>query len=505
MASSPSRSAHLPAPVGGWDTREALADMPAKNAVILDNWFPTTDKCILRRGSASHATGMSGNVESLLPYVPLSGTGKLFAANGGNIYDVSSAGAVGAAAVSGLSNNRFQHAQLATAAGQFLFTCNGADTPRVYDGASWSASGITGPTLASVIWCNVHQRRLWIGETGSLDAWYLAVNSIAGAATNFALGGLAKRGGYLVGMGTWTIDAGDGIDDKCVFLTSEGEAIVYQGTDPSSASTWGLEGVYSVGKPIGRRCMIKAAGDLLILTQDGAVFASQALRTDTSQTEKIAVTGQINRAFTDAVRDYGSTYGWEPIIYPRGTMLILNIPQANSEFHQYAFNTLTKAPCRFTGMNAICWGLMNDKPYFGSTDGKVYEFDTGTGDAGSNIEADALQSFNSFGSPGTVKAFKRAEPIFESDGNPNAALDLCVDYEVRTPTGVTNANPVSSALWGISHWGVGTWGTNGQIYRGWRAVRGMGRTAAIRIRVNTNSARPAWVATNYLYTLGGQR
>jgi hypothetical protein len=479
--------------------------MPAKNAIILDNWFPTTDKCILRRGSASHATGMSGSVESLLPYVPLSGTGKLFAANGGNIYDVSSAGAVGAAAVSGLSNNRFQHTQIATAAGQYLFICNGATTPRVYDGTSWAGTTLSGPTVASIIWCNVHQRRLWVGETGSLDAWYLAVNAISGTATQFALGGLAKRGGYLVGMGTWTIDAGDGVDDKCVFLTSEGEAIVYQGTDPSSASTWGLEGVYSVGKPIGRKCMIKAAGDLLILTQDGAVFASQALRTDTSQTEKIAVTGQINRAFTDSVRDYGSTYGWEPIIYPRGTMLILNIPQANSEYHQYVFSTLTKAPCRFKGMNAVCWGLMNDKPYFGGTDGKVYEADTGTSDSGSNIEADGVQAFNHFRSPGTVKAFKRAEPIFESDGNPNAALDLCTDYEIRTPTGVSNANPVASALWGTSHWGIGTWGTNGQIYRGWRAVRGMGRTAALRIRVNTNSARPAWVATNYLYTLGGQR
>ena len=26
------------APTGGWDTRHALADMPAKNAVILDNF-----------------------------------------------------------------------------------------------------------------------------------------------------------------------------------------------------------------------------------------------------------------------------------------------------------------------------------------------------------------------------------------------------------------------------------------------------------------------------------
>lgn len=31
------KSASIPAPVGGWDKREALADMPQDRAVILDN------------------------------------------------------------------------------------------------------------------------------------------------------------------------------------------------------------------------------------------------------------------------------------------------------------------------------------------------------------------------------------------------------------------------------------------------------------------------------------
>jgi hypothetical protein len=446
---------------------------------------------------------MSGAVESLIPYVGLTGTNKLFAANGTSVYDVTSAGAVGAAAISGLTNARFQHIQMATSAGSFVKIFNGADTPRYYDGSSWSNTGITGPTVANLIWGNVHQKRLWVGEKEKLSAWYLAVNAIGGAATEFLLGAFGR--GYLMAMGTWTQDSGEGMDDRAVFLTSEGDAIVYAGTDPSSASTWALQGVYKIGKPIGRRCMIKAAGDLLILTQDGAVFASKAFITDRAQTELIALTAQINKQFSDAVRDYGSLFGWEPFMYPRGTMLILNIPQTATTSHQYVFNTITKAPCRFKGLNAQCWATINDKPYYGGSDGKVYEADTGTSDNGSNIEADALQAFNDFRMNGTNKAFKRVEPIFESDGNPNAALDLCVDYEVRTPTGVTNANPVSSARWGISKWGIGTWGTAGQIYRGWRAVRGIGRTAALRIRINTNSARPAWVATNYLYIPGGQR
>lgn len=59
IANGVSRTVTLPAPVEGWDTREALADMPEKRAVILDNWFPTTDKVKIRPGYAVHATPLS--------------------------------------------------------------------------------------------------------------------------------------------------------------------------------------------------------------------------------------------------------------------------------------------------------------------------------------------------------------------------------------------------------------------------------------------------------------
>ena len=248
------KSASLPPPVEGWDCREALADMPIKRAIILDNWFPGTDKVTLRKGFTSYATGMSGAVESLLPYTPLTGTGKLFAANGTSVYNVTSTGAVGAAELTGKTNARWQYVQMGTAGGQFLVIMNGADAPLNYNGSAWSTSpAITGPTAANLIWCNLHQRRLWFGEKESLTAWYLAVNTIGGAASSFSLAGIATLGGYIMGMGTWSRDSGSGADDVAIFLTSEGEAIVYQGTDPSSAATWSLIGVFRIGKPIGRR------------------------------------------------------------------------------------------------------------------------------------------------------------------------------------------------------------------------------------------------------------
>ena len=478
--------------------------MPENHAVILDNWFPDTDKVTVRRGNSSHATGMSGAVESLIEYVPTTGTGELFAANGGKIYDVSAAGAVGAAVSSGHSNDRWQFVNLGLTSGQFVRCFNGADTPLLYNGSTWATTAITGPTATNLIWGNLHQRRLWVGEINSLSAWYLAVNAVSGAATEFSLAGVARLGGYLVAMGTWTRDGGDGMDDVAIFVTSEGEGIVYQGTDPAASSTWGLIGVFRFGKPIGRRCMVKAGSDLVLVTQDGFVPLSAVLSTDRSQTRLVSLSDQISRAVNDSVRSYGSVFGWQPIVYPKGTMLVFNVPQSPTKQYQFVFNTITGAPCRFTGINALCFGLLNDAMYWGGTDGAVYKFDDGTSDNGTAIAADGAQAFSYFKSPQSNKAFKEAEPIFESNGNPNAAIDLNVDFQVKVPTGVAAASPTRSGVWGTSKWGSGIWGTARQIYRGWRGVRGNGRSAAIRIRIDTTTARPSWLATNFTYIVGGQ-
>jgi len=501
-----STSAALPPPTKGWDTRESLADMPPDHAIKLDNWFPETDKVTVRRGSSAWATGMSGAVQSLIEYIPLTGVGQLFAANAGNIYNVTATGAVGAAVSSGHSNDKWQFVNMGTSGGQFVRLFNGQDTPLLYNGSSWATTAITHAdlTATSLIWGNLHQKRLWCGEVNSLDTYYGAVNAISGAFTKFPLAGVASKGGFIMAMGTWTRDSGSGQDDVAVFLTSEGEAIVYAGIDPSASATWSLIGVFEIGKPIGRRCIVKAGSDIILMTQDGFVPLSGILSMDRSQSRLVALSDQISQAVNDAVRSYGTVFGWQPILYPKGVMLIFNVMQSTTTSHQYIFNTITGAPCKFTGMNALCFGILNDNVYFGRSDGTVHKFDDGTSDAGTAIAADGLQAFNYFNSSQSNKVFKLVEPIFESNGNPNAALDLNLDFQIKTPVGIAAASPTRSGIWGASKWGSGIWGTAGQVYRGWRGVRGKGRSASLRIRIDTTTARPSWIATNFTYQLGGQ-
>jgi hypothetical protein len=121
------------APVGGWNALDNLANLKEDEAVILQNWFPDGVSCRSRNGHTEWATGLgTGAVDSLMTYTGLT-TQKLFAVANNNIYDVSTTGAA-SSVVSGLTNNRWQFENYGNASGNYLFSANGADTPRQYNG-----------------------------------------------------------------------------------------------------------------------------------------------------------------------------------------------------------------------------------------------------------------------------------------------------------------------------------------------------------------------------------
>ena len=81
--------ASLPAPVGGWNARDSLANMAPTDAVQLENYFPGVSNVNLRGGYSKHATGLPDDVETLMTYS--GGTAdKMFAVSDGKIYDVTS-------------------------------------------------------------------------------------------------------------------------------------------------------------------------------------------------------------------------------------------------------------------------------------------------------------------------------------------------------------------------------------------------------------------------------
>lgn len=502
-----SRTASLPAPTGGLNARDAIANMKETDAVIMTNWFPSTSSVDIRNGYQSHATGISGNVETLMPY-NYGATEELWCVVGGEIIEVTTSGAVGAAAVSSLANSRFQHTLMGTAGGNYLMAVNGADDLQLYDGSSWvsidgaSTPAITGVTTANIININNFKNRVWLIEKDTLKAWYLPVSSIAGAANALDFSGIFKLGGSLVTMTNWTIDNAAGIDDYAAFISSEGEVAIYQGTDPSSANTWALKGTFRIGRPIGYRCAIKAGADVLILTTDGAFPLSKSLLTDRSQMQA-AVTDKITNAITSDILQYNSNFGWQPIVHPTGNKLIINIPSVEgSTSHQYVMNTITGAWCRFEGWNAFCWETLGDKLYFGGVDG-VFEADTKTDDNGSDISAEVQQAFSYFGENTAQKHFKMARLIFLAESDISPSIVMNVDYGEMSPSGSPSYGAVVGALWDVAPWDTSEWQTGNIIVKKWQSITGIGYSGGIRVKATNDGVKVQWQSLDVVYERGG--
>ena len=498
-----SRTASIQAPTGGLNAKDPIAKMKEKEAVVLENWFPTPSSVDIREGYESHVTGMSA-VQTLAPYND-GVQRELFAVAGNSIYNVTTAGAVGSPVVTGLTNSRFQYINMGTAGGFFLLMVNGADKMRVYTGSTWYADGttthVTGFDTADAIHINNFKNRVWFIEKDSFNAWYLPVSSIGGNADNLDLSGLFRMGGYLMAMANWTIDNAAGVDDYAAFITSEGEVALYKGTDPSNASTWALVGTFRMGRPVGRRCFTKAGADVLVITTDGAFPLSKALLTDRSQLN-LAATDKISTIFNADVQAYGSVYGWQPIIHPFGKKLIINVPTTEGQVaHQYVMNTSHGAWTKFTGWNAICWETLGDELYFGGSNG-VYKADTGQSDNGSAIVCVGQQAASYFGNKTGIKKWSMARPVFISNGTVNPAIVLNVDFaQVRTAYAPSFTDNVGSA-WDISDWDVSSWTRGDNIIKNWQTVTGVGYAAGIRVVTSTEFLTCQWVSTDFIYEIG---
>lgn len=506
----PARTTSIPAPTGGWNARDALGSMPLTDAVHMVNFFPTTSDVVLRKGYTRHMGALTGNVQTLMTYSPGVATSeKLFAiTDAGNVYL-----APGTTSLTGLANGKFQYVNITTAGGSYLLMVNGSNYLHYYDGTTWTYDtagtfSVTGMDTRTCVYINLFKNRVWLVQKDTLKVWYLPTSSIAGVAQVLDFNSVARRGGYLVTMENWTIDAGEGADDHAVFITSNGEVIVYKGTDPASASTWALVGVWQLGAPIGRRCSLKWAGDCLVLSQDGILPMAGALQTSRLD-PGIAFTDKIRSAVSEAATNYGSLFGWQMIHFPKLNMLILNVPiLENNTSHQYVMNTITKSWCRWEGINANCWVLFQGDLYFGgkspsneSIIGKAWE---GYSDNSTNaIVADVKQAFNYFKAPGLTKRWTMIRPIFRSDGLPGFISGLNVDFDDVDVTGSMSYNTNSLPKWDSSIWDDSYWPAGMQVLKYWQGVSGTGFCAALRMKLTAKDMEVHWLSTDHVYEVGG--
>ena len=578
------RTTSTPSPIGGWNVRDSVAEMKPSEAITLENWWPTTTDCIIRKGFTQWATGMPGTVDTIMAYNGRSANKKLFAfTSTGSIYDVTAGGVVGTPIVTGLTNGQWQYVAFSNVGGNYIIACNGTDSMLRFDGTNWvsilgaasgmtissltgngttstvttstahglqtgntitvsgasvaafnvgpvaitrtsattftylsagtpSATGasytvfevITGVTPSSILNLNIFKGRVWLVQKNSQSAWYLPTNAIQGLAAEFPLGSFYSQGGYITAMATWTIDAGVGIDDNAVFLSSEGEVLVYKGTDPSNASTFSLVGLFKQGSPVGLRCQIKYLGDVYVISQIGLQPMSESILT-AQVTIKSDVTDKILPAVANQVAITGANFGWQIMTFPTANMLLLNYPvdTAGTIYAQFVMNTITGAWSKFTGYNARCWETQTNTLYFG-TAGAVCIGWTGYNDNGTPIVAYGLPAFQKFGNETQLKIMKQVRPVLSTTGTPSVLVGTNIDYDTQNNTnGAFQFSTTNIMVWGTLVWNTMFWGGSYNLNRNWRFAYGAGYTASMGLKVQNNNSDVHWSSTDYSYELGG--
>ena len=361
-------------------------------------------------------------------------------------------------------------------------------------------TGLNSDEFATV---NLFKERLYFVQKDSLSFWYLPVDSINGAVSEFPLGGIFKRGGYLQAMGTWTIDAGYGVDDLAAFITSNGEVAVYKGSDPSDPADWALVGLWNVGQTFTRKCVFKFGGDMLLLTEDGLVPLSAGLQS-TRLDPRVNLTDKIFFAVSQAAAAYANNFGWQMNYFAKNNMLILNVPVTGGS-EQYVMHNITKSWARFTNINANCWEMSGDNMFFGGV-GYVGKFYDTYADAGTNIRAFTQQAYSYFDRRGQLKRFTLVRPILQTDnGVPNVLCGISVDFDTIDLTTQISFNPVIDpiGLWDVDVWDNANWGGGLITTKIWQGVTGLGYAGSISMNVVSQGIEFHWASTDFVMESGG--
>lgn len=486
------------APVGGLNVVSALQGMPQNDAFELTNWIAQQYGVRSRKGFSEWAINLSGEVRTIMEYAPDRNNvsaRKLFAATDNNIYDVTTstnAPPVSLALPGTDQFGRFTNTMFANAAGTFLLITSNQGGYKYFNGAAWAtptlgggAGQVTPVDPANLIYVQPWKHRNWFIEKGTTKVWYSDIDSITGTFHPLDIGPSLEHGGVLSFIGRWSIDAGEGVDDFLVIGGEKGDIVIYKGTDPSSASTFGLVGVWYIGSlPIGHRTSVQYGGDLLVFGATGIQPVSYITRGGQSllRSSSVDYLRKIQPRLGDLLITTSTQLGWEMIMSLEENLLIVLTPPNNTTaYDQYALYTNANTWCKFTGMSMATAFSSETGVFYGTTTGKVikalsgYFDNVAYGDTVGNGIAGIIQtSYQYFGYPGMYKQWHLVRPTFIAADRPAVSIDIVADYQQSIlPTAPVYAVSAGSK-WDISRWDINVWGGGLNTYQDWYGATGLG-------------------------------
>lgn len=550
------RAAHalplpVPAPVGGLNLLSPLAAMPPGDASVMSNFFPYADKVGTRAGYTTLVTAPSitqaATVEGFTRLMLHVGGGTE-TAFGAFYYSANNAGTnrtrikVYSISTTGVLVDTLTYPTLTdeiTCIGEWTQFTSSAGTSYCmfvtaihttvpvhstvvygYDGTSWAALAVTGlPEIVQGI--HSHQKRVWFygcdsigGTPKPLSAFYLPTGAVAGAVVEFNLGPFASKGGRIVSMRTWMLDNGEGgTDDVAVFLTDQGQMLVYQGTDPSSAATWRLIGTFDVGKLAGFASASRSGGnfsiggfvkdsfamkygnDVVVMSQAGLTSVEKIVGGSIDPLD-YSLSYKVNPDFsTYAQLSLPYSANWKMTFVPSLQHFLICTPTGYASGgatvlfkKQYVMNSQTRAwtTYDFSGFDdtILVGGAIYGISLSSSAGSRVVrKFDgTALDDAGAAITYECRQAYNYLGSP-TNKSVPLMQPMLSAAGAFTMTLQADADF---------NGGSIAT----YTAYSAG-------INQPWLSANKFGRAIASHIQGTVAAGMLTWYATNFVYVNSG--
>lgn len=458
----------IPAPIGGWNAREALDMMNPIDAISLVNMIPQETSVESRKGcdviidsgydifdTLMVYNGSGGN-ELIAVGTPTGGTFTFFYTIDTVAKTATSLGSITTALVDG--QFRWQSININD---KLVMTCDAAFAPYQWDGTTLAAVTISGTGLTTTDLSGVmsFKGRAFYWSEGANSFWYPIAGAHAGVCTEFPIDFVTQRGGGITEIVTWTRDSGEGLDDLFVILMDTGETLVYTGTDPGSDFT--LQGRFQLGKPLSIRGSCQLASDRIIVTRDGYINLSTALQ-QARLTEQNNVGSKIVNEVNRLTDLYNGNYGWEINFFPSQSLLVVNVPIDTTEptpnYEQHVMNTNTGAWCRFTGWQAVTFAEIDNEVYFCTKDGKIYKAFEGTSDNNAFIDFECMPAFNSFENPVIKKQVTMCNVISDFYAPKYISVDGHSEFNIGNSNPLTYPTESDGELWDVPDWDDAYWG-----------------------------------------------
>lgn len=482
------------APVGGIDSTTILSAGDPLYSIYSINMMPSEYGLQVRKGYREWQINIEGaspeGVHTIIPFGGLdddSSNDRLFAVTNEGIWDVTTENGVPSQEVvfadtSDKSGYGVYVHTTTAAQEELLFYADSRNGLHQYSGDTgvWTIPAITGTgnpspaedlVIGNVNFVTSHNGRLWLIERDKSKAWYLPIDAVAGAATEFFFGPKLPHGGNLAGLFPWTIDSGTGIDDYLVAVGRAGDILPYRGTDPDSADAWELTGRWFVGAiPAGPKFCTQSGGDLLVLSSYGLTSMNElVVGTDGKNMDASEESKKISLLIRNAMDEYRTDDGWDVSLMPSQSNMIISRPRTGSESYiQFIRHTTTNGWGLWRDVPMSSFDEWNGKVYFGTKDMRVCVMDVTVDNQlitpveqinGDSIKFSVLTNYQNLGEPSLKKRGKYSRPYFLGTQNVSSTTKFRYDYDLTEVLNTSGDQAFVGSLWDVGLWDSAIWGS----------------------------------------------